>query len=251
MGELIETPTFKLAVYAKGDKNADKLALVLPGRLDTKDYIHMRSHVNFLAENGYYALSFDMPGIWESPGDIKDYTTTNYIKIVHDLIEHFGNRPTLLVGHSRGGAVAILAGANNKNVTGIVPIMATYGAPSSPSPEDIKAGMHISFRDIPPGNTKTAEQKKFVLPLSYFDDGKMYNPAETLKDLNIPKLLIYGTQDEFTKPERVKEVYRSIPEPKMFLELDTEHDYRYHPEVIKKVNRTIAEFLEKYPTGDT
>lgn len=247
--KFVETPSFKLAVYARGDSNASKLALVLPGRLDTKDYAHMRGHVDFLAKKGYFALSFDPPGSWESPGRIEDYTTTTYIKAVNELIEHFGNKPTLLVGHSRGRAVTILAAVNNKNVTGVVPIMATYGAPSSPSPEDIKVGAHISFRDLPPGDTKTAEQKKFVLPLSYFADGQKYNPAEALKDFIGPKLLICGTQDEFTKPERVKEVYDLLAEPKMFLELNTEHDYRYNPDMIKKVNEAIGDFFKKYPSN--
>ncbi len=247
----IKTPNFEVAVYAKGDENADKLTLILPGRLDTKDYAHMIGHVDFLAKQGYYALSFDPPSSWESPGDIKDYTTTNYLKAVKELIEHFGNKPTLLIGHSRGGAVAILAGAANNNVVGIVPIMASYGAPSSPSPEDIKAGVHISYRDLPPGDTKTEEQKRFDLPLGYFTDGQQYNPAEALKSFIGPKLLICGTHDEFTKPEKVREVYNFISEPKMFLELDTDHDYRYHADMIEKVNLAVGEFLKRYLAGNT
>src|SRR3990167_4608093 len=138
--KMIKTKNFKLAIYSGGNEDANKIALVLPGRLDTKDYVHMTSHVDFLAERGYYALSFDMPGTWESPGNIAEYTTTNYIKAVNELVDYLGTKPTLLIGHSRGGSVAILAGAANKNVIGIIPIMATYGAPSSPSPEDLKAG---------------------------------------------------------------------------------------------------------------
>jgi hypothetical protein len=42
----------------KGDQDAAKLALVLPGRLDTKDYAHMVSAVDFLSARGYLAVSF-------------------------------------------------------------------------------------------------------------------------------------------------------------------------------------------------
>lgn len=101
--KLIKTESFNLAVYQKGSPDSKKLALVLPGRLDTKDYPHMRSHVDFLASKGYLALSFDPPGSWESEGDISLYLTTNYLKAVKELINHFGNKPTLLIGHSRGG----------------------------------------------------------------------------------------------------------------------------------------------------
>ena len=240
---VIKIPSFKLAIYAKGNPNAEKLALVLPGRLDTKDYVHMTSHVDYLAQQGFYAVSFDAPFSWESRGDIKNYTTTNYIKAVNELIEYFGNKPTLLVGHSRGGAVSILAGANNKNVIGIVPIMATYGAPSSPSGEDLEAGVHTSFRDLPPGDKKTNEQKKFVLPLSYFEDGQKYNPAEVLKSFTGPKLLICASKDIFSTPARVKEVFDSLSGSKQFLELGTEHDYRYHPDMVEAVNTAIGKFI--------
>ena len=99
--KILKTKNFELAVYEKGDFNSPKLAIAIPGRLDTKDYIHNTSLVDYLASRGYFALSFDPPGTWESPGDMSLYTTTNLIKSVNDLIEFFGNKPTLLAGHSR------------------------------------------------------------------------------------------------------------------------------------------------------
>ena len=245
--KFVQTPNFKLAVYSKGSENSAKLALVLPGRLDSKDYVHMTSHVDFLAKKGYYSLSFDMPGTWNSPGNIDDYTTTTYIKVVNELIKYFSNKPTLLLGHSRGGTTAMLAGAINENVKAIVAIMATYGAPISPSPDDLKAGVHITYRDLLPGSSRTVKKKKFLLPLSYFTDGKKYDPVAALKNFKGSKLLICGTYDKFISPEKVKDIYDSLPEPKMFLELNTDHDYRYHPDMIEAVNEKIGEFLEKYP----
>ena len=41
----VQTKGFKLAIYSKGNPKSKKLALVLPGKLDTKDYAHMKSHV--------------------------------------------------------------------------------------------------------------------------------------------------------------------------------------------------------------
>jgi hypothetical protein len=78
--KILETKSFKLASYAEGDPTSARLALVLPGRLETKDYVHIKSHVAHLAGLGFYALSFDPPGTWESPGDIELYTNTNYLK---------------------------------------------------------------------------------------------------------------------------------------------------------------------------
>lgn len=243
---LVKTKSFKLAVITRGDKDSNKLAIVLPGRLDTKDYINNPSHLEYLANKDFFALSFDPPGTWESPGPIELFTTTNYIKAVNELLEYFGNKPTFLMGHSRGGAVSILAGASNPYVVGFAPIMATYGPADSPDPQDLRAGFKISYRDLPPGSVKTREQKKFDLPINFFKDSEQYDVIFALKNSKKPKLLFYGTRDEFTTPEKAKEVFGLIPEPKMLHEVDTDHDYRYNPQIIKRVNEVLGQFIDRY-----
>lgn len=243
--EFVETKSFKLAIYCKGDKDAEKIALVIPGRLDSKDYAHMTGHVDFLASKGYLALSFDPPGVWDSEGSIDLYTTTSYLKAIDELIEHFGNKPTLLVGHSRGGAVAMLVAAKNQSVCGIVPILASYGAPSSPKPSTIEAGYELDYRDLPSGDKKTDEQKEFSLPLNYFQDGEQYNPGEALKKVKAPKLLIISKQDEFMEVDDVMKTIDESPDPKTVYDIDCEHDYRYHQDKIEKVNEVIGKFLEE------
>lgn len=243
---IVKTKSFELAVNSKGNSNAAKIAIVLPGRLDTKDYTCFDSHIDYLSGKGFFALSFDPPGTWESKGSIDLFTTTNYIKAVDELIEYFGNKPILLMGHSRGGTVSILAGANNLHVIGIVPVMATYGEPTPPDEESLKKGIKMSYRDLPPGTEKTKEQREFAMPINYFIDGQKYNVVSILQKCTKPKLVFYGTDDEFTTPEKVKEVFETIPEPKMIHELNANHDYRYYPEIIDEVNNIVGEFIDRY-----
>lgn len=243
---MIKIKSFELAVYMKGDENASKLAIIIPGRLDTKDYIHNTSMVDYLAGRGYLALSFDPPGTWESPGAIELYTTTNCLKAVDELIEYFGNRPTLLAGHSRGGTIAMLEGPKNPHVTHFIPIFSYYGAPSDPEDERIVDGKVIGYRDLPPGNIKTEEQKEFGLPLNYFEDGKQYNALPGLRTCMKPKLFFYGTKDDMNDPEDIKKAYEESAEPKVIHALNSDHDYRYHAEIVEEVNNIVGEFLDKY-----
>lgn len=243
--QIIKTDNFQLAINSNGNPNSEKLAICIPGRLDTKNYANFTSHLEYLGSQGFYAIAFDPPGTWDSPGGIDLYTTTNYIKAVNELIEHFGNKPTLLLGHSRGGAVSILA-SPNPNVTGIVLIMAAYDDPTPPNSEEVKKGFKVSFRDLPPGDKKTKKQKRFELPVNYWKDGEKYDVMGALKSCTKPKLLFYGTDDEFYTPEEIQEIYDAIPEPKILHELNSDHDYRYHPEIIEEVNKVVGEFLKKY-----
>ena len=239
---MIKTKNFELAVYRKGDENSPRLALVLPGRLDTRDYPHMKSHVDFLASKGYLALSFDPPGIWESPGGIEIYTMTNYLKAVNELIDYFGNRATLVIGHSRGGSIAVLAGVKNSAVKAIINIMSSL-SPSeyykNMKPGDVK----ISYRDLPGGGET---KKKFELPHGYFEDALKFDVLGELKNCSKPKLFFFSSQDTFVKPELAEKIFATASEPKFIHKLKTEHDYRYHPEVVSEVNKTIWDFIEKF-----
>lgn len=240
---VIKTKSFELAIYSRGNPSASQLAIVIPGRLDTKDYIHNTSLVDRLTDQGFFALSFDPPGTWGSPGSIELYTTTNCLKAVDELVEYFGNKPTVLAGNSRGGTVAMLAGSKNACVSHIIPIFSYYGAPSDPEPERVVDGKLMSYRDLPPGTERTKTQREFGLPLSYFEDGAQYNALSGLKRCTKSKLFFYGTKDVMNDPEDVKEAFEKSAEPKMIHAVNSEHDYRLHPEAVEEINRTIGEFL--------
>lgn len=234
---MIKTASFELVEYQQGSEQAELLALCLPGRLDTKDYAHMRSHVDFFADKGYLALSFDPPGTWESPGDILLYTTPNYLKAIDEIIAHYGNRPTVVLEHSRGGSMAILAGIRNLHITHFISVMSHYGPSTKPK---TTSDIHVSYRDLPPGTMETEERKRFELPSSYFDDLTEYVGLEACTK---PKLFFFGKEDDLVLPEEVKEMYKRAAEPKQLHELNSGHNYRYRPDIIAEVEGVTAEFL--------
>jgi pimeloyl-ACP methyl ester carboxylesterase len=244
--QLVKTKSFEIAVIAAGDPNAAKLAIITPGRLDTKDYAQNVSHINFLAGLGYYAVSFDPPGTWDSPGPIGIYTTTSTLTAIDELIDHFGNRPTLLMGHSRGGTVSILAGARNKAVTHMISVCSSYGGVTKVARAE-EGQVTVSPRDIPPGTARTPEagRKVFDLPYSYFEDSDQYNALDILPSCTKPMLFFYGTHDDLVRESEVRKMYAAAAGPKEIKALETDHDYRLHPEIIEEVERVAADFLKQ------
>ncbi len=243
MSNIIKTKSFEVAIYAKGDPDSPKLALMLPGRLDTKDYAHLKSHVDFLSERGFYAVAIDPPGTWESPGNLDEYSTTLYVKCVGEIIEYYGNRPTTLVGHSRGGATSMLS-SKFTAVESLVLVNASYsGNPSRPDESLLINGKLRELRDLPPGDHRTDEKVEFMMSMLYFDDGLNHDPLESLKKFEGKKLLIHATDDEFNPAVNVEKIYDTLPEPKRFLEIPKDHDYRLYPEIIDQVNQEISKFL--------
>jgi pimeloyl-ACP methyl ester carboxylesterase len=245
--KILKTRSFEIAANVIGPEDSSKIALLMPGRLDTKDYFNFVSHAEYLAQYGYFVCAIDPPGTWDSPGDLSSYSTSTYLKAIDEIIDHFGSRPILLLGHSRGGATAMLA-SSNPAVAGVAVINAAYGKPTPPDPKKLENGKLIEYRDIPPGNVRTQEQRRFDLPLAYFEDGESHNPLAALINYTGPKLIVHASSDEFTDLSKVKDIYASLSEPKMFKEITCTHDYRLYPEAIQAVNETLGHFIEKYLT---
>lgn len=234
-----------LATFTRGEANAQKLALVLPGYMDTKDYPHIRSHVELLASLGYLAIAFDPPGTWESGDDLGKFTISAYIQTVNKLIEQNGNLPTTLIGHSVGGYVACLAAAKNPQIATIAAIMAPHGylhLPADAARLDRwrTTGTRQSDRSLP-GNLE--ESRRFDVPYSFAEDALMYESLSGLCKLEIPKLFISGLQDTVVPEQLVLEAFEAAAEPKTYRSVAAEHDYRYHPDQIALVNDALTAFL--------
>lgn len=250
----ITTDHFDLSVYIQGDKQAPGVALVLPGLLDTKDYPHMRSHVDYLARHGYFALSFDPPGTWQSGEDINHYTITSYLAAVDELITYLGNKPTLVLGHSLGGFVATLAAERNSHIAALAAIMSPYSFVRLVQEEEHAAGIPVAEwrtmgirpanRDVP---GRADQTQHFDLPFSFAEDSRKYNSLENLGHLSIPKLFIAGEHDALIWPEMVRTAYDAAAEPKQYhLLRGADHNYRKHPELVAKVNIQIGQWLASF-----
>ena len=185
------------------------------------------------------SVSFDPPGTWESPGDISLYNMTNYLRAIDEIIQYFGNKPTALIGHSRGGSVALVSGPKNPNVTHIVAIM-SHDSPSPMPQKDKAQGYHISTRDTPNG-----EKITFKLPESYYKDAVKHDLIKEISNCKKPKLFVLGKKDTTVKPIEVREIYEQSAQPKKLVEIDSEHNYRYYPEIIIEINNILWNFLSK------
>jgi pimeloyl-ACP methyl ester carboxylesterase len=164
----------------------------------------------------------------------------NYLTAIDEMIDHFGSRPTIVLGHSRGGTMAILSGIRNPHVTHFIAVMSHYGPSERPDTTD---AFYTSHRDIPPGTERTKEQKRITIPMTYFDDDTQYVGLETCTK---PKLFFFGTRDVLVTPEDVQETYALASEPKQLHTLNSVHDYRLQPEIIDEVNRVTADFLASH-----
>lgn len=231
-------------------EETDRLAILCPGYLDSKDYKHLVGLAERLCEENYTVVRFDPTGTWGSGGKISDYTTTQYLKDLKSVLDYMLHQKRykhiLIGGHSRGGMVSILYSARDPRISRVLAIMPSSGRSMMGKRRDDweKNGVSISKRDLPQDRNKI---KEFQVPLSHLVDRDKYNVLEDVKKIRVPIIFIAGEADELIPPEDVEVLFNNAKEPKNFITVPgVGHDYRFNDDEIRLVDEKILELLKNY-----
>ncbi|CAM3478157.1 bifunctional alpha/beta hydrolase/OsmC family protein [Zobellia roscoffensis] len=184
-----------------------------------KNLTAVRNISKALTSNGFGVLRFDFTGLGESEGDFAD---TNFSGNIEDLVaaahylEENYKAPTLLVGHSLGGAAVIFAAEKIDSIKSL----ATIGAPSNP--------VHIEHL-LQSGIPEIEETGKAIVNLSgrdftikkqFLDDLQHKPLAQILGKLRKPILILHSPQDNTVEIKNAEEIYVAAHHPKSFVSLD-------------------------------
>jgi putative redox protein len=249
--EKIEIPSSKgyiSAVLNYPAEQTDKLAILCPGFLDTKDYAHLKNLAERLCEQNYTVARFDPTGTWESSGKIEDYTTTQYLDDIKTSLDFmfakYEYKNILLGGHSRGGQNSILYAARDQRITMVLGIFPSAGRIGGSRRSDWeKLGVSVSFRD----NPQSLNRVEFRVPYSHVLDRDKYDALGDVKNIHCPIIFFAGEKDEIVDPEDVKKLYDNANHPKSFVVIeDIGHDYRFNEREIELVNQKVLEEINKF-----
>lgn len=230
--------------YIPKDKDFDKLAVILPGFLDSKDYDHLVELGKFLAEKNYLGVSFNPTGTWKNTENTGKYSISQYLLDIDEAIltakEKFKQdfSEIIILGHSLGGKVALIYASRNKNIKMVVGIM-------PPNQQDWSKwkdnGLRVSVRNQPKNIIKLVS---FKIPFSFVEDSLKYDLIEALSKIDCPILFIAGELDDVVLPEIVESIYQKAKEPKKYILIKgIGHNYRLFKDQIKKVNDEIGKFI--------
>jgi uncharacterized OsmC-like protein/alpha/beta superfamily hydrolase len=184
-----------------------------------KNLLAVKNISRALTANGFAVLRFDFTGLGESEGDFED---TNFSGNVSDLVaaasflEETYKAPTLLVGHSLGGAAALFAAAEIATIKAV----ATIGAPSNPVHVQ-----HLFKSTIAEINTSgkavvNLSGRDFTIKKQFLDDLETKSLVTVVKNLRKPVLILHSPQDDTVGIKNAEELYVVAHHPKSFVSLD-------------------------------
>ncbi len=200
-----------------------------------------------LNNEGIAVLRFDFTGLGESEGDFEN---TNFSSNIEDLsaaadylTKHY-KAPSILIGHSLGGAAVIFAGKKIESIQAI----ATIGAPSSPS--HVKHLFKSNVAEIK--KTGIAEVfiggRSFTVKKEFLEDIEAKNMESKVKSLRKPLLVIHSPQDETVGVQNAKEIYQYAHHPKSFISIDGADHLLTNKKDSSYVGNVIAGWAERYIT---
>ncbi len=172
-----------------------------------------------LAERGWAVLRFDFTGLGNSEGD---FGRTNLSSNVDDLVAaaqeltRQGGAPTLLVGHSLGGAAVIAASRRLPSVKAI----ATIGAPSDPAHvEGLLADAPALIEEQGEADVQLGG-RTFRLQRQFLEDLRAHSLTEILAASEAALMLFHSPLDNIVGIDHAQTLFEAARHPKSFVSLD-------------------------------
>jgi putative redox protein len=172
-----------------------------------------------LTQDGFAVVRFDFTGLGRSEGEFAD---SHFSANVEDLLdvhaymaEHY-DAPSLLVGHSLGGAAVLVAASKIEAVKAV----ATVGAPATVS--HVTHLFSHQVQDIKEkGNVKVnIGGRPFVINEDFIAEFDKTDLPAIVKNLRKPLLIMHSPFDKIVGIENAERLYHNAHHPKSFVTLD-------------------------------
>jgi len=185
-----------------------------------KDILAATRISNGLRERGFAVLRFDFTGLGSSQGEFANTDfSSNIADLVAaaDMLRERHEAPTLLVGHSLGGAAVLAAAAKIPEVEAV----ATIGAPADPAlvegvfaPADLEAIEREGVAKV------TLAGRSFTVRREFLRDIEDQNLAGAVASLKRALLVFHSPVDEIVGIDNARRIFEAAKHPKSFVSLD-------------------------------
>lgn len=198
-----------------------------------------------LTNHGFGVVRFDFTGLGKSEGE---FSESHFSANVDDLLavneylkEHY-QAPSLLVGHSLGGAAVIVAASKLTNIKAV----ATIGAPAA-----VNHVTHLFSHSIVEVKGKGDVEvniggRPFKINQEFVDDFSKINLPEITKNLHKPLLIMHAPFDQIVGIENAHKLYHDAHHPKSFVSLDNADHLLSNSKDSMYVGNIIGTWVQRY-----
>lgn len=211
----------------------------------SKDVFAAARIAGALAAHGIGVLRFDFTGLGMSGGE---FANTNFSSNVADLLcavdflrrEH--RAPSILIGHSLGGA-AVLAAAGKVPEAAAV---ATIGAPADADHVIRNFKADLSKIETTGEAEVTLAGRRFPIRRQFLDDVREQNLSGKISSLRKALLVFHAPLDQTVGIENAAKIFDAAKHPKSFVSLDNANHLLSQRSDARYVSDVLAAWASRY-----
>ena len=235
------------------------LAILVHGFKGNKDVSLYKNIESNLKKRKVSSLRFDFSGCGESEGNYSDSTFDKQVKELNLIISKMDSyKKVMLIGHSMGCAVSLMASGINPKVCGIVlmnPLVFPY---ITFNDSIIKFSPFVLLSKFNPNNIrlpvdndgikKTKEKvalalKRHVTGVKLFEEMKTLDLISIAKESRMPALIIHGKSDELIPISHAEYLNYNLKNSNLVV-----FDYPHYPFLkrdVEKISNAASKFALK------
>jgi uncharacterized OsmC-like protein/alpha-beta hydrolase superfamily lysophospholipase len=219
----------------------------------TKDVLAARRIAGELAATGVGVMRFDFTGLGSSQGD---FANTDFSSNVEDLVRAADylretlEAPTILIGHSLGGAAVLAAADRIAEAKAVV----TIGAPADVAHVLRQLGGSLeTIRATGEAEVKLAG-RPFRIRRSFVEDAEAHRLEDKIRTLGKALLVMHSPRDTVVGIDNATRIFAAARHPKSFVSLDDADHLVSRPEDASYAAGVIAAWAAHYlrtPASET
>ncbi len=198
-----------------------------------------------LAEAGVAVLRFDFTGLGHSDGEFANATfSSNIDDLVYaadHLREHYA-APTILIGHSLGGAAVLAAAERVPEVKAV----ATLAAPADPAHVTRLFAARKDHIEAEGEAEVCLAGRPFRIKRQFLDDITSQPQAERIANLGAALLVMHSPVDELVSVDNARQIYETARHPKSFVAIDGAKHLLSRPGDARFVASILAAWAARY-----
>lgn len=215
----------------------------------SKDILAAKRIAGELSAKGIAVLRFDFTGLGASDGD---FANTNFSSNVGDLVRAADflrqnyEAPSILVGHSLGGAAVLCAALKIPEVKAV----ATIGAPADA--EHVVHNFGASLEEIERDGEATVSLagRPFKIQKQFLDDVRTQSVEQHTGKLKSALMVLHSPIDQTVGIENAAAIFTAAKHPKSFVSLDSADHLLSNPDDAAYAASVISAWASRFIGAD-
>ena len=211
----------------------------------SKDIPAARRIAGRLASMGIAVLRFDFTGLGHSKGEFKNTTfTTNAqdLKAAAAALAQRGMAPSLLIGHSLGGAAVLRVADEIEGVKAVV----TLGAPFDPGHVTHNFGDAIAEIEEKGSAAVHLGGRPIMIGRDFLHDVAAEKLVSHIQNMKSALLVMHAPLDDIVGVENATQIFVAAKHPKSFVTLDNADHLITRGEDAEYAAEVIAAWVSRY-----